>query len=40
MKLNRYYHDYTFHNLNRKETPQGVFWYNENRPDKLYPADK
>ncbi len=37
-KSNQYYHDYTFHELYRKETPQGVFWYNENRPDILYPA--
>lgn len=37
-KDNLYYHDYTFHDLNRKETPQGVVWFNENRPDILYPA--
>lgn len=36
-KSNLYYHDYTFHELYRRETPQGACWYNENRPDILYP---
>lgn len=37
-KSNLYYHDYTFHELYRRETPQGACWYNENRPDTLYPV--
>lgn len=37
-KSNLYYHDYTFHELYRRETPQGACWYNENRPDILYPV--
>ncbi len=37
-KSNLYYHDYTFHELHRRETPQGACWYNESRPDILYPV--
>jgi hypothetical protein len=37
-KSNLYYHDYTFLELYRRETPQEACWYNENRPDTLYPV--